>query len=172
MPAIDIIDSAGNAYRYDLPEDGSALLIGAGEECSVSLPHISELQPQHCTIALQEGEYVLTALAGASLLVEGEAHEAAVLVPGAEYRIGSATLVYDAGTEEEPEEESAPAPRRKPRRQAPLGASLSYTEEDSVLHIIFRRLYVLFILAAALLAGLTMRYWMITGEFLIDELLK
>ncbi len=175
MPAIDIIDSAGNAYRYDLPEDGSVLLIGAGEECSVSLPHISELQPQHCTIALQEGEYVLTAVAGAPLLVEGEAHEAAVLVPGAEYRIGTATLVYDAGTgeaAEEEEKESAPAPKRRPRRQAPLGASLSYTEEDSVLHIIFRRLYVIFILAAALLAGLTMRYWMITGEFLIDELLK
>ena len=30
MPAIDIIDSAGNDYRYELPVDGPALLIGAG----------------------------------------------------------------------------------------------------------------------------------------------
>ena len=32
--------------------------------------------------------------------------------------------------------------------------------------------YTIAILAAAFLAGLTMRYWMITGEYLIDELLK
>ena len=47
-----------------------------------------------------------------------------------------------------------------------------YTEEDSALHIVIRRLYVILILALAFLAGLTMRYWMITGDFLIDELLK
>ena len=72
--------------------------------------------------------------------------------------------------------EAAEAPRRKKKkkvnRREPLGASLSYTEEDSLLHIIFRRLYVIVILIAAFLAGLTMRYWMITGDFLIDELLK
>ena len=175
MPAIDIIDSAGNDYRYELPVDGSALLIGTGEDCSISLPHITDLQPQHCTIALQEGEYVITAMPGVSILVEGEPNEAAILVPRAVYQIGSATLMYDDGSEAEAtEEEAAPQPRKKRRakHQAPLGSSISYTEEDSVLHIIFRRLYVIFILAAAFLAGLTMRYWMITGEFLIDELLK
>lgn len=177
MPAIDIIDSAGNAYRYELPLDGSAVLIGTGEDCTISLPHITDLQPQHGTIALQEGEYVLTAAPGASLLVDGEPNEAAILVPSVAYQIASATLMYDDGTEAETDtEEAAPAPRaprkRKASHQAPLGASITYTEEDSVLHIIFRRLYVIFILAAAFLAGLTMRYWMITGEFLIDELLK
>ena len=189
MPAIDIIDSAGNDYRYELPVDGSALLIGTGEDCSISLPHITDLQPQHCTITLQEEGYVISALSPeATLLAEGQPTEAAILVPRAAYNIGSAMLIYDDGSapaaEEAPAEaeepaEAAPKKKKKAKKkkkkamaQAPLTGTISYTEEDSTLHIILRRLYVIFILAAAFLAGLTLRYWMITGEFLIDELLK
>lgn len=193
MASIDIIDSAGNAYRYNLPEDGTALLIGTGEECSVSLPHLTDLFPQHCTVSLQEEGYVIAvATPGAVLLAENQMTEAAVLVPGAVYNIGSATLTFDDGTataaapaqeeapaeEQEEEEEPAvrklkrPAGRRGHHDDSPLFSTPSYTEEDSVLHIIFRRLYVIAILAAAFLAGLTMRYWMMTGDFLIDELLK
>ena len=189
MPAIDIIDSAGNDYRYELPVDGSALLIGTGEDCSISLPHITDLQPQHCTITLQEEGYVISALSPeATLLAEGQPTEAAILVPRAAYNIGSAMLIYDDGSapaaEEAPAEaeepaEAAPKKKKKAKKkkkkataQAPLAGTISYTEEDSTLHIILRRLYVIFILAAAFLAGLTLRYWMITGEFLIDELLK
>ncbi|MBR5195694.1 MAG: hypothetical protein IKW48_06080 [Akkermansia sp.] len=196
MPAIDIIDSAGNDYRYELPVDGSALLIGTGEDCSISLPHITDLQPQHCTITLQEEGYVISIVSPeASLLAEGQPTDSAILVPRAAYNIGSAMLVYDDGstaaatTEEAPAEEApaaAPAaeestPKKKKAKKkkkkkaaghAPVDGVISYTEEDSTLHIILRRLYVIFILAAAFLAGLTLRYWMITGEFLIDELLK
>ena len=190
MPAIDIIDSAGNDYRYELPVDGSALLIGTGEDCSISLPHITDLQPQHCTITLQEEGYVISIVSPeASLLAEGQPTESAILVPRAAYNIGSAMLVYDDGstaaatTEEattEAEEPAEAAPKKKKAKkkkkkataQAPMAGTISYTEEDSTLHIILRRLYVIFILAAAFLAGLTLRYWMITGEFLIDELLK
>ena len=189
MPAIDIIDSAGNDYRYELPVDGSALLIGTGEDCSISLPHITDLQPQHGTITLQEEGYVISALSPeATLLAEGQPTEAAILVPRAAYNIGSAMLIYDDGSapaaEEAPAEaeepaEAAPKKKKKAKKkkkkataQAPLAGTISYTEEDSTLHIILRRLYVIFILAAAFLAGLTLRYWMITGEFLIDELLK
>ena len=194
MPAIDIIDSAGNDYRYELPVDGSALLIGAGEDCSISLPHITDLQPQHCTITLQEEGYVISALSPeASLLAEGQPTESAILVPRAAYNIGSAMLIYDDGSahaaegapaEEVPAEEEAPAeaaPKKKKAKKkkkkkasgyTSMESTISYTEEDSTLHIILRRLYVIFILAAAFLAGLTLRYWMITGEFLIDELLK
>lgn len=201
MPVIDIIDASGNDYRYNLPEDGSVLLIGSGEDCSVSLPHIADLLPQHCTIALQEEGYVVTiATEGATLLAEGQPTAAAILVPRAVYNIGSAMLMLDDGSaetaqaapaeapaeemsaEEAPaEEEPAAAPARKKKKKKPkhsgsadtsfLGG-VSYTEEDSALHIILRRLYVIAILAAAFLAGLTMRYWMITGEYLIDELLK
>ena len=191
MPAIDIIDSAGNDYRYELPVDGSALLIGTGEDCSISLPHITDLQPQHCTITLQEEGYVISIVSPeASLLAEGQPTESAILVPRAAYNIGSAMLVYDDGstaaatTEEAPAEAEEPAeaaPKKKKAKKkkkkqaaghAPVDGVISYTEEDSTLHIVLRRLYVIFILAAAFLAGLTLRYWMITGEFLIDELLK
>ncbi len=200
MPVIDIIDASGNDYRYNLPEDGSVLLIGSGEDCSISLPHIADLLPQHCTIALQEEGYVVTiATEGATLLAEGQPTEAAILVPSAVYNIGSAMLMFDDGTaaaaepapaeapaesplaevapvEEEPAAAPTPIKKKKkvkrPSADASFLSSVSYTEEDSVLHIILRRLYVIAILAAAFLAGLTMRYWMITGEFLIDELLK
>lgn len=201
MPVIDIIDASGNDYRYNLPEDSSVLLIGSGEDCSISLPHIADLLPQHCTIALQEEGYVVTiATQGATLLAEGQPTEAAVLVPRAVYNIGSAMLMFDDGTavaaeaapaeapaeaapaEEAPVEEepaAAPAPVKKkkkkvkrPSEDTSFLSGVSYTQEDSALHIILRRLYVIAILAAAFLAGLTMRYWMITGDFLIDELLK
>ena len=190
MAYIDIIDSNGNDYRYPLPEDGSVLLIGSGEECSISLPHIADLQPQHCSIALQEQGYVVTVAAeNATLLAENEATTSAVLVSGATYSLGSAMLLYGEGeipaaepveetpAEDEPGEEVPSAPRKKKKIRtasggSPLRETALYTEEESALHIILRRLYILAVLAAAFLAGLTMRYWMMTGDFLIDELLK
>ncbi len=180
MPAIDIIDASGNDYRYNLPEDGSVLLIGTDAECSISLPHIADLLPQHCTISLQEEGYVIAiASEGATLLAESQPTEAAVLVPRAVYHIGSAMLMYDDATAEAPApeaEEEHPKKKKKKKKKShnstPLVSTALYTEEEGALHIILRRLYVIAILAAAFLAGLTMRYWMITGDFLIDELLK
>ena len=193
MAYIDIIDSTGNDFRYQLPEDGSVLLIGSAEDCSISLPHIADLLPQHCTISLLPEGYVITAAApGAPLLAEGQPTEAAVLVPHAVYNLGSTMLMYnDAAVEAAPVEEEAPAAeteeaiveepakpeKKKKKKKKKIGRKglhsvAEFTEEDSPLHIVLRRLYVIAILALAFLAGLTMRYWMITGEYLIDELLK
>ena len=194
MAYIDIIDSTGNDYRYQLPEDGSVLLIGSAEDCSISLPHIADLLPQHCTISLQPEGYVITAATPeATLLAEGQPTEAAVLVPHATYSLGSTMLMYnDAAVEAAPVVEEAPAAvaeeaadeepaepekKKKKKKKKKIGRQglhsvAEFTEEDSPLHIVLRRLYVIAILALAFLAGLTMRYWMITGEYLIDELLK
>lgn len=193
MAYIDIIDSTGNDFRYQLPEDGSVLLIGSAEDCSISLPHIADLLPQHCTISLQPEGYVITAAApGAPLLAEGQPTEAAVLVPHAVYNLGSTMLMYnDAAVEAAPVAKEAPAAeieeaivedpakpeKKKKKKKKKIGRKglhsvAEFTEEDSPLHIVLRRLYVIAILALAFLAGLTMRYWMITGEYLIDELLK
>lgn len=204
MAYIDIIDSNGNDYRYQLPEDGSVLLIGSAEDCSISLPHIADLQPHHCTISLQPEGYVIAAAAAeATLLAESQPVESAILVPQAVYNLGSSMLLYAEAAAEEAapaatdappagetaqeeeaapaeeeataEEEDAPARKKKKKRKAGrqgLYSISSYTEEDSPLHIVLRRLYVILILALAFLAGLTMRYWMITGEYLVDELLK
>ena len=194
MAYIDIIDSTGNDYRYQLPEDGSVLLIGSAEDCSISLPHIADLLPQHCTISLQPEGYVITPAAPeATLLAEGQPTEAAVLGPHAVYNLGSAMLMYNdavvetapvvevapaAEAEEAADEEPAePEKKKKKKKKKKIGRQglhsvAEFTEEDSPLHIVLRRLYVIAILALAFLAGLTMRYWMITGEYLIDELLK
>ena len=193
MAYIDIIDSGGNTYRYPLPEDGSVLLIGSAEDCSISLPHVADLLPQHGTISLQEQGYVLSAATeGATLLAENEPTAAAVLVPGAVYNLGSTILMYAveeapaetpaAPAEEAPAEETEAAEEEAPKKKkkkfkklpgvTPIRDTVFYTEEEGALHIILRRLYVIAILAASFLAGLTLRYWMITGEFLIDELLK
>ena len=193
MAYIDIIDSGGNTFRYPLPEDGSVLLIGSAEDCSISLPHVADLLPQHCTISLQEQGYVLAAATeGAALLAENEPTAAAVLVPGAVYNLGSTILMYavDEAPAEAPAPEPPPAepaaeeeasteePKKKKKKfkklpgVTPIRDTVYYTEEEGALHIILRRLYVIAILAASFLAGLTLRYWMMTGEFLIDELLK
>ncbi len=216
MAYIDIIDSTGGDFRYLLQEDETVITIGSAEDCSISLPHITDLQPQHCTISLQQGCYVLTALPGASILAEGAPTDAVMLVPHAVYNLGSAMLMFndaapdaaDATTPQEmvesvpepvaevapepvaevvpePVEEVAPASeaveeapvkkaKKKHKRPSadPLVATAFHTEEDGAIHVILRRLYVIAILALAFLAGLTMRYWMITGDYLIDELLK
>lgn len=187
MAYIDIIDSTGNNYRYALPADGSVLLIGSGEDCSISLPHIEGLQPRHCTVSLQaEGYVIAAAVEEASLLAESQPTTAAVLVPHAVYNIGTAVLMYDeaetapAPAEEMPHEEAPQkeAPVRKKKKKVrhnsaePLMNTPVFTEEEGVLHIILRRLYVIAIIALSFLAGLTFRYWMTTGEYLIDELLK
>ena len=193
MAYIDIIDSTGNDFRYQLPEDGSVLLIGSAEDCSISLPHIADLLPQHCTISLQPEGYVITAAApGAPLLAEGQPTEAAVLVPHAVYNLGSTMLMYNdaaiaaapvaeeapaAETEEAIVEEPAKPEKKKKKKKKKIGRKglhsvAEFTEAEKTQHIALRRLYVIAILALAFLAGLTMRYWMITGEYLIDELLK
>lgn len=77
--------------------------------------------------------------------------------------------------EDEPAEEE---PARKIRKKkvksgdASILSTAIYTVEDSALHIIIRRLYVIVILALAFLAGLTVRCWMTSGTYLIDELFK
>ena len=136
MAYIDIIDSNGNDYRYPLPEDGSVLLIGSGEDCSISLPHIADLQPQHCTIGLQEQGYVVSAATENATLIAGtEATTSAVLVAGVTYSLGSAMLLYGEGeipaaepveeapAEAEPEEEAPSAPRKKKKIRTATGGS-------------------------------------------------
>lgn len=183
MPAIDIIDAAGNDYRYFLPEDGTILTIGTSEDCSISLPHIRDLYPQHCTITLQEEGYVITvATPGAALLAESQPTEAAVLVPRAVYNIGSAMLMYDDAATEEPVQGEAEQAEPKKKKKKKKGArntgdrsilgTVSYDDQEGVVHIVLRRLYVIAVLAAAFLAGLTFRQWMTNGEFLLDKLLK
>lgn len=189
MAYIDIIDSNGTNLRYPLPEDDSVLLIGSAEDCSVSLPHLQDMLPQHCTVTLQPEGYVLApAVEGAPLSAAEAPVEGSVLLqPQVAYGIGSTMLLFGEGdpaeapAEEyiEVEEEApgadatgAPRPRKKKVRRPLPRPTIVRTEEDSTLHIILRRLYVIAMLALAFLAGLTLRYWIKTGGFLPSELLK
>lgn len=193
MPYIDIIEPSGNDLRYPLPEDGSIILIGSAEDCSISLPQIPDIYPQHCTISLQAEGYVLTPEPDATVLVDNTPVESVLLQQHVVYTIGAAVLMYSDATldipaeemlltEEELEEpypETEDAPKKKKTRKIvrrvkgfAAKAPATYTEEDSTGLIIARRLYVIAILALAFLAGLTLRYWMITGDYLISELLK
>ena len=188
MPYIDIINSDGKNLRYPLPEDGSIILIGSAEDCSISLPQVAEIHPHHCRITQQEEGFVLTAEPGATVLLDSTPTESIVLQQHEVYTLGAAILMYSEVPLEEPiaplveeqpvaaEEPSKPAKKKKSQLKRSRGSSISspstYTEEDSLALIITRRLYVIAILALAFLAGLTLRYWMITGDYLIDELLK
>ncbi len=209
MAYIDIIDSTGNDYRYLLPEDGSVILIGTDATCSIALPEIPDMQPQHCCISRQQEGYVLSAMPGATVLAEGVPTEAVMLVPHAVYNVGSAMLMFNDTTPESLEgvlipqsvqmqvEEPEPTPEnavqaeevyeepaaeepvkkaKKKQSKKPGTASILstaiYTIEDSALHVIIRRLYFIVILALSFLAGLTVRCWMNSGKYLIDELFK
>lgn len=190
MAYIDLIDSVGKDLRFLLPDDGSAVIIGSGEDCHISLPHIPDMLPQHCIISIQpEGRVLSPAVEGATILAEGNPVQAVVLMPHVVYSLGSTMLMYNdeataapetATTAQEvtQEPESEPekaAPRKKKKKKKAKHTQVTtvvQTVEDGVIHIILRRLYVIAILALAFLAGLTIRCWMTSGEYFIDKLLK
>lgn len=84
--------------------------------------------------------------------------------------------------EEAPPAEPAPAPVKKKKKKAAQGTLRRSAMADEIeiqkhfkgenpIVTIFNRIYVIALLAAALLAGMSLRYWLLTGEFLPSALM-
>lgn len=84
--------------------------------------------------------------------------------------------------QEEAPAEPAPAPVKKKKKKAAQGTLHRSSMADEIeiqkhfkgenpIVTIFNRIYVIAILAAALLAGMSLRYWLLTGEFLPSALM-
>lgn len=185
MAYLDSNDAAGVRLRYGLPaEEGLIVLLGSAED--VTLRYESEgVAAHHATIIPAAGQFSIAPVEG-EVLVNGAAiTEPMLLVPGVDYALGTLHLSFSPEelpaespesaeeTAEEPvEEEEKPERRKVVRRRsrsaaaALAAASLQESPSENPLITLITPFYVIGILIAAFVAGLSLRYWMLTGGFL------
>ncbi len=192
MAVIYITEADNTQHKFRLPADeGAVVTIGRNEDCLISLPGVLGISGVHCSISLVGGEYVITDEGSSNGTMDGErAVSSEALREGVAYGIGNALLYFDAEAApaapvEEPlaepipvseyaqpveaavpVEEAAPvAPVRK-RKAAPSPLKVPKLKKKSEAMGFAQLLYVVVVLALAFYAGLTLRHWMATGEFL------
>lgn len=185
MAAIYLTDASGNATRYALPNTaGEFIVLGSAEGCTVQLPAETGLQPQHAQVAHNGTDYVLTDLTGnGGITVNGRAETSVILVPGVAYFLGSLVLAYDAEAALPEPQPAAAAPQQqggaprltkaalpkqpaRMRRSALAGqVDIPLPKQENMLVTLLAPLYSVAVLVAAFAAGLTLRYWLITGRY-------
>lgn len=181
---------------------GEILLLGSQPGCHLPLPETEGVTPQHAQLEFNGTDYVLTDLSGiGGVVVNGTAEASVLLVPGVAYFVGPYTLAYDPETATpepvapempaeaapeaavEPAAEPAAAPKlakaalpdqpvrmRRSANVAPL--DIPAPKQENILITTITPLYVTAVLAAAFVAGLTLRYWLISGSFFPSDFLK
>lgn len=189
MAFLDSHDTAGNHLRYILPaEEGAPIVLGSAEDAT--LRYDSEgVAAHHAVITPAAGQFSIAPLEGEVRVNEALITEAMLLVPGVDYALGSLHLSFsaeelpaeeaEAGAEEPETAEAEEAPadtaprtktvRRKKSRSAAAAlaaASAVPGASENPLVTLITPFYVIAVLAAAFVAGLTLRYWMVTGGFL------
>lgn len=174
MPYLDSNDAAGNRLRYELPaEEGVVITLGAAED--VTLRYESEgIALHHATITPGAGQFSIAPAEG-EVLVNGSAITGPMLlVPGVDYALGTLHLSFSpeelsAAVEAE---EAPPSHRKSVRRRsrsaaaALAAASLEGSPNENPLVTLITPFYVIAVLVAAFIAGLSLRYWLLTGGFL------
>ncbi|MCQ2364688.1 MAG: hypothetical protein MJ051_03950 [Akkermansia sp.] len=180
MAFIHSTDAAGNTLRYELPaEEGVLITLGCAEDATLRFEG-EGVAAQHATLTFTDGQYAISPAEGAVTVNGAPIEGAMLLVEGVDYAIGSLHLSFspEAGADEEgeaPAEESEPQKkvvRRKKSLRSTLNtpAPVSRTENPIVTLII--PFYAIAVVAAAFVAGLTLRYWIVTGGFLPAEWLN
>lgn len=179
MAYLDSNDVAGKRLRYELPaEEGGVITLGAAEDATLRYES-DGVAAHHATITPAAGQFSIAPAEG-EVLVNGAAiTEPMLLVPGVDYALGSLHLSFspeeqDAAEEGEDstEEGTAPSRRKVVRRRsrsaaaALAAASLEGSATENPLVTLITPFYVIAILIAAFIAGLSLRYWMLTGGFL------
>lgn len=193
MAAVYLTDAAGNSTRYALPlAPGEILILGSQPGCHLPLPETEGVAAQHAQLEYNGTDYVLTDLSGnGGVVVNGTAEASVLLVPGVAYFVGPCTLAYDPETAA-PEPMAEPAPKTVTETAAPKLAKAALPDQpvrmrraanvasmdiptpkqENILLTTITPLYVAAVLAAAFVAGLTLRYWLISGSFFPSDFLK
>lgn len=176
MAFIDSTDAAGNALRYELPaEEGVLITLGCAEDATLRFEG-EGVAAHHATITLTDGQYAIAPAEGA-VTVNGAAIESAMLlVEGVDYALGSLHLSFspESAPEAEETEVAADAPKKKVvRRKKSLRSTLSgpvptSSRENPIVTLIIP-FYAIAVIIAAFVAGLTLRYWLVTGGFLPSD---
>lgn len=172
MASLYITDADGTCLTYELPEDDSVLwVLGSAEEATITLAG-EGIADRHATLSSLQSAPAITAADG-PVIVNGETiTEPTLLVEGVAYGVGGYTLTYGAppaANEEGAEAQGRPRRRAVRRRGADV---IPEPKNENILVALITPLYVITILIAAFFAGLTLRYWMMTGGYLPDVWLK
>lgn len=174
MAFIDSTDAAGNTLRYELPAEAGVLItLGSAEDATLRFEG-EGVAAHHATITLADGQYAITPAEGAVTVNGAPIESAMLLVEGVDYALGSLHLVFcpeSAAAEEEeaPAEKDEPKKkvvrRKKSLRSTLSGAAPASSHENPIVTLI-APFYAIAVIIAAFVAGLTLRYWLVTGGFL------
>ena len=182
----------------DNMEENGALTVGSDAACDIVLPAGEGFSPVHCKVRWRDGFWALRSVDGA-ILVHGVEEQHVKLVEETNYHIGPHTMAFvqddlpdddddeeedDKKADEKPEKDSKGekkaitkkdiARTRKKRKLArKVGTaqkvSLAEQKKQSAALGMLGALYVLGVIVAAFLAGLTLRYFLLTGNYLPDK---
>lgn len=182
----------------DNMEENGALTVGSDAACDIMLPAGEGFSPVHCKVRWRDGYWALRSVDGA-ILVHGVEEQHVKLVEETNYHIGPHTMAFvqddlpdddddeeedDKKADEKPEKDSKGekkaitkkdiARTRKKRKLArKVGTaqkvSLAEQKKQSTALGMLGALYVLGVIAAAFVAGLTLRYFLLTGNYLPDK---
>ena len=182
----------------DNMEENGALTVGSDAACDIVLPTGEGFSPVHCKVRWRDGFWALRSVDGA-ILVHGLEEQHVKLVEETNYHIGPHTMAFvqddlpdddddeeedDKKADEKPEKDSKGekkaitkkdiARTRKKRKLArKVGTaqkvSLAEQKKQSTALGMLGALYVLGVIVAAFLAGLTLRYFLLTGNYLPDK---
>ena len=192
MPLI-YVSAPNYYYTYDLPAvPGAEVYVGASPQCQLSLPGVEGLGEVHASIVCQPQGYVITDLGTPyGTMANGMPIQADYLRPGVEYRMGALVITLPMEAAMPPQGAPAPAPVQNsaaaaPKKAvvkkkasplktggaaaaAPKAANMQQTADrfkrkgDSTM---FNMIYVIVLITAAVYAGLALRHWQKTGNYL------
>lgn len=124
------ITHADTTAEYDLPEEvGTELIIGAADDCTISMPEVVGLSGQHCSIICYEDGYAIADLGSTNgTFANGNKIENEYMTAGVVYQLGTATLEFipdeaAAATAAAPTQTSGAAPAKKKVVKKKTGAA-------------------------------------------------
>lgn len=193
MPLIYVTEP-NHFYTFELPTvPGAEIYIGTAATCQLALPGVAGLGEVHACISCQPQGYVITDMGtGYGTFANGAPIQADYLRPGVEYRMGSAVITLPAEGAAAPQQPqplpqqaaaapaaAAPATKKPALKKSPLktgtagkaaaapagpvDAKRFQRKGDSTT---FNVIYVIVLIAAAIYAGVALRHWQRTGNYL------
>lgn len=180
MAFIDSTDAAGNHLRYELPvEDGLLITLGCAEDATLRFEG-EGVVAHHATITPAAGQYAIAPAEGSVVVNGAPIDSAMLLVEGVDYAIGSLHLSFspeiaapaEAVTTEETEHARPKTVRRKKSLRGVLAGAPVASQQENPIVTLIAPFYAIAVVAAAFVAGLTLRYWLVTGGFLPTDWLN
>ncbi len=195
MPRIHVREP-NHYYTFELPvTPGEEVVVGAAPSCKLSLPGVQGLSPTHARIVCQVGGYVIEDLQSqAGTLLGGRPVRVEFMTPGAEYMLGAVSIVLEpdaaaAQPVQQPVAQPTPQPTQESKapeqsEQAPVkrkvntGGTATRPAVGGAIQDMVKKydrtkgggkavlIYVIILLLLAFYAGIALRHWERTGNYL------